>query len=279
MNEFTELYPWEWTKIDKVFIEDNMIKADLDAKVESYNPFDHYDFENSIFDEFIKIDLNDHSSIINFINTYGFLTVDASGGPSYHDEEDILRPRYELLSDFVDEFVQCKQLSDLYAWYCSDAKNTNEILEKVEKIVSKHLSNYSNIKSQLIISNADDDTWLNENLKPFIMGILAHEINERIKTVKNKLIINKDSLGFENSWSATDLISIIYLMFYLRISGKKILRICKNTYCNKGFFIIKNDKRKVFCSPECAQQSAMHKYREKNKDEINAKRRLNRKHV
>lgn len=278
MDNLKEIFPFTWTQISRVTINNGKISADVGAEVVSYSPFDSYSAEHSIFEEFISVNINSHTSIIEFIQNYGFLTLNVTNGSSYRDiDTGEIVQHYELIDDFVVEYKRCKQISDLYVLCYKKEHASGEVIQKIESLESKLLCPASSIRRDMILSNTTNQDWINDNLAFYSMNIVAQQVNEQTKNVSNMITVKRDTLEYVENRFASSLLSMIYEMFSLRIASKKILRICKNVYCDKSFFILKNDKRKLYCSRKCATQQSLHNYREKNKDAINAKRRAKRK--
>jgi hypothetical protein len=279
--DLTEIYPWSWGKIDNVVIEGDNIVADVNAKIDKYYPFncEHINQEN-VFTDFISIRMGDNNSICNFIKQYGFLYFDISESKMMINEKGEEEPYCELLSQFNNQLLACKQISDLYTLICKDDYDDDKIKTN---IASLDPTLFLSIQSKIVRALVIQDILLDIDVKPemkveyLARSIIASEVNKQIKTTQNKLIVDMKNLAFEDSWQSPNLLAMIYLMFSLKLVSKKVLRKCKNPYCENSFFLVKNDKRKDFCTHKCAAQKCTYEYKKNNREKINAQKRENRK--
>ena len=91
--------------------------------------------------------------------------------------------------------------------------------------------------------------------------LCAEIVSKEIESVSFSLEI--DSSGkFQDYWTANSLSAIVYYALFLKISRRKIIRICANVTCN-AHFEVKSDSRKIYCNHECADRQTTRNYRKR----------------
>ena len=271
-NYLKQVYRWSWARIEDVYVEGDRIVANLDSKIEEYSPLDYlnYDYansaakENNLLGEFAAINTEDPDSIVKFIKKYGLLSRDVR----LESVEDIGNLHFEPIADFIQEVMTCRSVVGFYLL----TKQNPSVSEVKDYILGMPFERF-NIMPAIYRDMIFDDSIIVDGIPPerrtefLCKCIIVSIINQYTKEIKMRLIIDKDTLEFRENWGGPDLLSIIYFIFYLVISSKKVLKKCANNTCNKYFVVLGNYRKKKYCCADCAKLQTVRNWREKKRNQ------------
>lgn len=264
--------------------------------MEYYNPFDFYglDNEQSLYLKFASIDLNNDENILNFINTYGFLGFNKRG--KFHTLSSGIILLEEIVNnedfDFTSE-SRITPIKDFLKILSNEAKTGLEGIEAIDAISNEviKMRNILNLSEKLQSDNVKEvyDALINvdcgysdllpdEKMKDnidFVKFVSTHIIknlvNKEITSVKPLLDVDGSPSSkslFKGIWEADTLLSAMYIMLYMDLLHGKTSRKCKNITCSQWFPVYGIDKRKIFCTANCAQAHASREYRKRKRKRV-----------
>lgn len=280
MKNFEEVYEWYWSKSDNVYIENGYVVADSKAKIIKYNPINDFKLiytynEESIFTKFASINIENSDEILNFIKQFGFLYNSIYDIFQNKDREN--EPYMEDIKEIIENIEKFKQLVKLDLAMSKNVKDY-ELCIILKKLNKKYLNIPQNIVLDMAleeIKNFENQKNININnsLRYYCLQIIEFEYLKKEKNVYFRPIIDKNDMEIKESWYAKDLISVIYHLFYLKLTQKEVLKKCQNIKCTNYFPVYINDTRKKYCTPECANVQGSRDYRNKYREKINKQKR------
>ncbi len=235
----------------------------------------------SLLQDFIKIDINNEETIIDFVNNYGFLTHEFAGDKvkiGTLSSKGFKSTYSESVDSFKERVAEFKMLLILHKVYTSDEPvsvllNPNNAISWHYRILSElrqRTRGYLDIKTEnsviksIAIKEQDYFEGMEystsiihseKDLKSVASDILTRIINEGIKDICPMLKLNNEFNEINSTWKTRSLLEILYLKYYETISNGEELRRCANEKCNKEkYFPVRIDKVKRYCCNECAFQ-------------------------
>ena len=167
-----------------------------------------------------------------------------------------LKPCAERVDDFVAEAAA--MFMSINLWQAVSQEDLSMTKEYLSTFWSNSDEQGSDIAQALELGS--NEPWI---IYKYAMKLIGSIVNERLQNIAP--ILNCDGLkaSFKGTWKVPNLISAMYLMLYMDIVEGKIVRRCKNETCEHYFS--SNDKRKIYCSPECAGAQTQRAYRRRKK--------------
>lgn len=217
--------------------------------------------------------------VLEWVRRYGLLTRRVDPGPDEPESwgespQDAIEPKPIKLSDFRTEVRAAYQLLSLYTEI--RARDTEAVMRRFidppdiwphasYTLVDRYLLRYQQAFGEAYRATVHN-AGLDSQLIHFKHGldILIRCVNRKLEKVHPLLEQNwwepppagSTSIGLERWWRCPDLLTAMYLQFYLLITGKTAMRICANPNCGMPFPATRKDKR--FCSPGCRSTGRNH---------------------
>lgn len=276
---------WKWSKIEKVYIENEKILPCRGVKIESYNPFNFIDSKESwdnflaqsIFTSFLSLNIDKEEEIIKFTQDYGYLYFDLKSldlfniitymdGTTVDYSDDVFNAF--SLDLFKVEWCKLYIIVNLYQIIGNQELDTKEFYDEI--ILAKKYFKNELLEDIIQNNNMEEKTEGFSKVifdKEISINFIVEELRDRLNKIRICPVANYQNFTIRESWSSIDLISVLYYIFYISIRDEKILRKCGNKSCNNFFYIKGDDMRKKFCMDMCAKVEANRRYRKKKRME------------
>jgi hypothetical protein len=202
--------------------------------------------------------------ILRWVNQYGLLKLEDQearlpGRSSKSVVDGMLNQAPMSVEDFRDEVMQARSAMLLYRdLRRADERELHERLIAMREIPSSQLSKIDHI----LVDSYAGPKKLNWPLRLVARGLLDSFIERKLSSVGLSLwnmaeATDMDDEGTDRtdeyipvqSWRCPDLLSMLYLQFYLVMVNAVPLRICEHPRCRTPFPANRKDKR--FCTDTC----------------------------
>lgn len=262
---------FEWPVAKRYSILEGRIYSPTEEVTTTFPLFQHPD----LFLSFARLGKDGEPSeqrILAWVGKHGLLRARGARLPEEpetwgvsSDEE--IEPAPILVSDFRTEIRTAYQLLSLYAEI--RARQTETVMAKFvdpptlwtrtpPSLVDRHLQRYQSAFGEQYRSLMEE-AGVNVSSQHLKHGLdlLIRCVNYQLQDVRPMLEWNwwdvpptgSTSIGLVRWWYCPDLLSAMYVQFYLLITESTPMRICANPHCSMPFPATR--KNKLFCSPGC----------------------------
>lgn len=246
---------------------------------EYYQPFI---INPNLYVEFINLDTNNPEKIIDFINKYGFLynspniLTDRYGKTDFYykklyppinlDKSDKAWQNYIKRDDSVAymAYKANKQLSfgsGIIENYKFEIQRMRIVVKFWEGVINKDIVKllsaykiFTNIYGQITEDSKVDKYKDNyDMLVNTLSYFLLKPLNEELSLTEPSILITGFGLSqgkyeFHKKWKSGDLLTIMYYMLYLDMTGGvKVIRKCDYINCDNYFVVTNDNKSRIHC--------------------------------
>lgn len=131
-------------------------------------------------------------------------------------------------------------------------------ISSIESIDTKNGVIFTKQISSIITLLTDE---LKENLIDIAKKIVKVEVDYNIKSIR----ASYDTGSFTSSWSVPNLLTALYFSIFFLNPNFEIVKKCNNPSCAYYFSVLKSNRRKKYCSQQCANAMSQRKSRERKK--------------
>ncbi len=199
-------------------------------------------------------------SVLRWVSRYGLLTLKEKGSYCGPPNQAPI-----TLEDFRAEVRRARELLNLYTEL--ESKDADAVRTRLSRglpfddyWMPKRLGLFEFQRQILRNPGLDNDqvdllagfSVLAHFLKRLLRGVrmhLATNIPEKVIVTEDGIEIPESAYALRQSWECPDLLSAIYLQFYLMVTKSQRMRYCDNPACALPFPRTRKDKR--FCNDTC----------------------------
>ena len=174
-----------------------------------------------------------------------------------------LKPCAERVDDFVYEATT--MLMSINLWQAVSQENLSMTKEYLRTFWINSDEQDSDFAQALELGSKQP--WITYK---YAMKLIRVIVDGHLQNIAPVLNCGGLKPSFKGTWKVPNLISAMYLMLYMDMVGGKVVRRCNNETCNH--FFSSNDKRKIYCSPECTSAQTQREYRRRKKTKDDANR-------
>jgi len=102
----------------------------------------------------------------------------------------------------------------------------------------------------------------NEKEKEMIISVAKLVIKDEIDYHTKLITPVYDLASMAGSWKIPNLITAIYFSIFFLNPNFTLIKKCTNPTCDEYFDVLNSNKKKIYCSPRCANIMSQRKYRE-----------------
>lgn len=102
----------------------------------------------------------------------------------------------------------------------------------------------------------------NEKEKEMIISAAKLVIKDEIDYHTKLITPVYDLASMAGSWKIPNLITAIYFSIFFLNPNFTLIKKCANPTCDEYFDVLNSNKKKIYCSPRCANIMSQRKYRE-----------------
>lgn len=274
--KFISTYGFLGYKKDKNYIMGNVIQSLVDSKEATVEAVldcvSHYIRESTVNPSI------DPLGVIDYLKSeYGTKKIAKSEQPKVNvfngpvtDFKELminLPAESEKLSNIAIEIVTMRLLVLLW-----QALSTNHRENAISQMTTLYRIEYKDrpitVPLEEIIAELIDFDELNDAVVWHqASSLLSRWVNKKLSGVTPLLGKFTDNTSFLGLWSAQNLLSALYVMFYLDLTRGIGLRKCQNQTCKQFFSMNGADERKIYCGEGCAKSQAQREYRRRKKEQ------------